>query len=76
MKPKKINKKMTLNKKTIANLSNGEMKLAVGGETLKECSSPCETQLPLPRCTVTVEPTCSTATFDTACETYPPMCQG
>jgi hypothetical protein len=37
MKNKKFNKKLLLNKKTIANLKNGEMKKAQGGNTGPTC---------------------------------------
>jgi natural product precursor len=55
MKTKKLNKKLTLSKKTIAHLENSEMNAARGGETepvlciftKKECSEvPCPVTWP------------------------------
>ena len=39
MKPKKLDKKLTLNKKTISNLHNGEMKDARGGASAWQCTA-------------------------------------
>ena len=41
MKTKKFNKKLVLNKKTIVNLKNGQMKKVQGGKTYPPCGSPC-----------------------------------
>ena len=38
MKTKKFNKTLVLNKKTIANLKNGEMKKVQGGKTCPPCT--------------------------------------
>jgi hypothetical protein len=43
MKPKKFNKKLALNKKTIANLNNREMAVAIGGITQSITFTRCET---------------------------------
>jgi hypothetical protein len=38
MKPKNFRKKLTLNKKTIANLNNGKMQGVLGGGTVNCCT--------------------------------------
>jgi hypothetical protein len=40
MKTKKFSKKLVLNKKTVANLENGEMKKVQGGKTVVSCPCP------------------------------------
>lgn len=41
MKPKTFNKKLSLNKKTIVNLNNKEMKAVAGGMSGTKCPSVC-----------------------------------
>jgi hypothetical protein len=64
MKTKTFNKKLGLNKSTVANLSGKEMKqlLAAGTTTLygKACSAPCETEYQVPRCGDTAMVNCYT----------------
>jgi natural product precursor len=40
MKTTKFSKKLVLNKKTVANLENGEMKKVQGGKTVVSCPCP------------------------------------
>ncbi len=76
MKPLKLNKKLSLNKRTIVNLNNHEMKNAYGGVTGPgtACTSLDKRTEPFPTC-VTCE-TCQTCETCVSCEsgdtTMPP----
>jgi natural product precursor len=64
MKSKKLNNKLSLNKKTIANLEVREMNYAKGGATrVTECHPICDPPPPVP----TFEPLCETI-MDTWCD--------
>ena len=43
MKPRKLNKKLMLNKKTISNLNAQKMNNVIGGKTYTGCYTECET---------------------------------
>lgn len=43
MKPKKLNKKLSINRITIANLSGGEQEKIRGGYWVTECGTTCAT---------------------------------
>lgn len=63
MKTKKLSRKLELNKKTIANLSNEDLNSVKGGRTTATCPNQCQTNEP--RCTAAgciteVEPSCYT----------------
>ena len=60
MKQKKFNKKLSLNKKTIANLSNGEKGNVVGGHDSKTCFIESICMCPLPTRLPTCPETCDT----------------
>lgn len=55
MKTKQLTKKLKLNKKTVAHLDNGEMKVIFTGIKTEECPSWIKTQCD---CTTVVVPSC------------------
>lgn len=57
MKTKQLSKKLKLNKKTVAHLDNGEMKVVFAGIRTEECPSWIKTHC---TCTTVVEPSCGT----------------
>ncbi len=61
MRPKKIHKKLSLNKKTIANLGNEELSIVKGGYITGTCPDPCQTGrgCTAAGCISLVEPECA-----------------
>jgi hypothetical protein len=72
MKPLKLNKKLSLNKRTIVNLNNHEMKNAYGGVSGPDttCLSFFIETKPAPTCE-----TCETCVTCQTCVTCVPTCQ-
>jgi len=54
MKPKSLNKKLMLNKTTVANITNSEMKKVHGGDTASRLKTVC-----LTNCDYCLTPLCS-----------------
>jgi hypothetical protein len=66
MKPKKVNKRLFLNKRTVANLGNSEMNDVRGGDITetcpRQCSVPVEACATLPvKVCHSLDPTCATS---------------
>ncbi len=77
MKPKKLKRKLSLNKKTIADLSNGNMGLVLGGRPatsnicpITQCGCPTDT------CTCQTCETCQTCAGQYTCNEMMPQCVG
>jgi hypothetical protein len=78
MKTKNFKKRLTLNKKTIVNLDNGQLAQAKGGATAttcETCSPTCETCVPVPyltdNCTGDCTDNCTgDCTGHKTCDTY------
>jgi natural product precursor len=68
MKPKKLNKNLLLNKKTIADLNNKEMNVVYGGAVTNSLGIDCDTGCPcLTRIYVTCLSGCVTCTGNPQC---------
>lgn len=69
MKPKEFQKRLVVNKKTVAHLNNGEMKVINGG-ALVETAGICPSPEPLPTAAHyhTCDPACGTA--PSVCDSY------
>ena len=65
MKTKRFEKKLSLNKKTVSNLSNVEMIDVKGGATQNVCTNPCNTKNQCETLPITLCPTSPIVCYET-----------